>query len=90
MRAANFDTKCNPIRYSRLPLQKLMAEDTERMAASDFCIKDLAIQHLREREKCAAKADRYVDYVFEKCKEDRSPFSGGAAGGLRKNVSNIL
>ena len=67
-----------------------MMEDSERMASSDYCIKDLAVQHLRERERCAAKADRYVDYVFEKCKEHRSPFAGSGSGGLRKNVSNIL
>jgi hypothetical protein len=67
-----------------------MFEDSERIAASDFCLKDLAIQRLREREKCSAKADRYVDYVFEKCNQDRSPFSGNSGGGLRKNVSNIL
>ena len=67
-----------------------MPTNYDRMQASDFCLKDIAVEHLREREKCAGKADRYINYVFEKCKDDRSPFSGSNTGGIKKNVSNIL
>lgn len=90
VRAANFNTKCSGVADRRLPFGRLMKVDTQRLEASDFCLKDLAIEHLREREKCADKADRYVNYVFEKCKNDRSPFAGGSAGGISKNVSNII
>jgi len=40
-------------------------------------MKDLAISHLMERDKCAEKADRFVNYVFERCKNDSAPFTGG-------------
>jgi hypothetical protein len=46
------------------------------MDANDFCVKDLAISHLMERDKCADKAERFVDYVFEKCRADTAPFVG--------------
>ena len=65
-------------------------ENKDKMASNDFCLKDVAVRHLREREKCALKADKYVDYVFEKCKDDKSPFSGSGTGGLRRNVTNII
>ena len=43
--------------------------------ANDFCVKEKAIEFLSERNKCAKKADQYVNYVFEKCKIDTAPFS---------------
>lgn len=47
------------------------------MDANEFCVKEKAIEYLAERQKCADKADRYVNYVFEKCKADTAPFTGG-------------
>jgi hypothetical protein len=32
--------------------------------ANEFCMKDMAVSHLMEKEKCAAKAVQYVDFVF--------------------------
>lgn len=40
-------------------------------------MKDMAISHLMEKEKCAPKAERFVNYVFEKCKSDYAPFVEG-------------
>ena len=46
---------------------------------------------LAERSKCVAKADRYVDYVFDKCKTDTAPFSHGSSTRRAvKNLTNIL
>ena len=47
------------------------------MEANEFCVKEVATEHLKEREKCADKADRFVNYVFDKCKSDTAPFSSG-------------
>lgn len=49
----------------------------EKVDANEFCMKDLAISHLMERDKCAEKADRFVNYVFKRCKNDSAPFTGG-------------
>ena len=89
VRAAAVNTKCNAVTKSGLPfwVQKGMPTNYDRIEASEYCVKDLAIEHLKERDKCAAKAERYVNYVFDKCYKDRSPFS---SGGLRRNVSNII
>jgi hypothetical protein len=38
-------------------------------------MKNIAIEHLKEKEKCGAKASRYVDYVFDKCKNDSAPYN---------------
>jgi len=40
-------------------------------------VKEVAIEHLKEKSKCALKANRYVDYVFEKCKNDYAPYNSG-------------
>ncbi len=40
-------------------------------------MKDMAIARLMEKDKCAAKADKYVDYVFESCRSDTAPFTAG-------------
>jgi len=40
-------------------------------------MKELATAHLMERDKCAAKAERFVNYVFEKCRNDKAPFVTG-------------
>ena len=49
-------------------------QNQEMVEAGDYCVRDVAISHLMERDKCAEKADRFVDYVFEKCKNDMAPF----------------
>lgn len=53
------------------------------MISNDFCVKDVAIEHLKEKSKCFEKADRYVEYVFEKCKNDTAPINSGRANKLR-------
>lgn len=53
------------------------SKNQEKIDANDYCIKDLAISRLMEREKCVSKAYRFVDYVFEKCRADMAPFSRG-------------
>jgi len=44
---------------------------------------------LQEKDKCFAKADRYVNYVFEKCKQDTAPFSSANARNV-KTLTDIL
>lgn len=45
--------------------------------ANEFCMKDMAISHLMEKDKCASKAERLVEHVFRSCKSDTAPFSKG-------------
>jgi hypothetical protein len=61
----------------------------EKLIANEFCVKEVATEHLREKSKCAEKADRYVDYVFEKCKNDTSPINTGRVNKL-KSLSEIM
>jgi hypothetical protein len=49
----------------------------DKIDANEFCMKDMAISNLMERDKCAEKADRFVNYVFERCRTDTAPFVGG-------------
>jgi hypothetical protein len=43
----------------------------------------VAVEHLKEKVKCGEKADRYVDYVFDKCKVDNAPYNSKKGGKLR-------
>jgi hypothetical protein len=61
----------------------------EKLIANEFCVRELAIEHLKEKTKCAQKADRYVDYVFEKCKNDTAPMNSSKSNKL-KNLTSIL
>ena len=61
----------------------------EKVDANEFCMKDLAISHLMERDKCAEKADRFVNYVFERCKNDSPPITGGRQKKV-KTLTDIL
>lgn len=80
VRAAQFDFKCNPRERTGSKLSKFTGSQLakDKIDANEFCMKDLATSHLMERDKCADKAERYVNYVFEKCKSDSAPFSGGS------------
>lgn len=61
----------------------------EKLLANEFCVRELAIDHLKEKSKCAEKADRYVDYVFEKCKNDTAPMNASRANKL-KSLTSIM
>jgi hypothetical protein len=61
----------------------------EKLLANEFCVRDIAIEHLKEKSKCADKADRYVDYVFEKCKNDTAPMNSSKSNKL-KNLTSIM
>lgn len=61
----------------------------EKLLSNEFCVKDLAVEKLREKSKCAEKADRYVDYVFEKCKNDTAPMNSSKANKL-KSLTSIM
>ena len=52
-------------------------------------MKDIAIEHLKEKNKCALKADRYVDFVFEKCKNDSAPYNSTKTNKL-KSFTEIM
>ena len=53
-------------------------------------MRDLATSHLMERDKCAEKAERFVNYVFEKCKEDQAPFATGSKKLKVKAMTDLL
>ena len=50
-------------------------------------MREIAIEHLKEKNKCREKAERYVDYVFEKCKNDTAPINSSKANKLRSLTS---
>lgn len=89
VRGALFSSKCNPKDRSRMKIMKNSQKNKERVMANEFCVKELAIQHLKEKNKCAEKAERYVDYIFEKCKNDTAPIKGGKAAKI-KSFSDIM
>ena len=61
-----------------------------KLDANEFCVKEKATEFLAERQKCAEKADRYVNYVFEKCKSDTAPFTAGMSQRKAKTLTTIL
>eukprot|EP00347_Sterkiella_histriomuscorum_P017831 403347812 len=73
VRAALFNSNCNI--KDRKKFKQLSSNKSKdgRTVSNEFCVKDLAIEHLKEKTKCMPKAERYVDYVFEKCKNDKAP-----------------
>lgn len=89
VRAALFNSTCNPKERSRMKIMKNSSKAKEKLLANEFCVRELAIEHLKEKSKCLEKADRYVDYVFEKCKNDTAPLSSTRTNKL-KNLTNIL
>lgn len=89
VRAALFSSKCNPKERNKLKIIKNSKSAKEKMLANEFCVKDLAISHLKEKTKCEAKADRYVDYIFEKCKNDVAPITSTKTSKL-KSFNDIM
>ena len=79
VRAALFHSQCNPNEKATgmTPRGFPTKGQRDRVDANEFCVKDVAIEHLKERQKCADKADRYVDYIFDRCKTDTAPFAAG-------------
>lgn len=86
VRAALFHSQCNPKERSRMKLMKNSTRAKDKLLANEFCVRELAIEHLKEKSKCAEKADRYVDYVFEKCKNDTAPINSSRSDKLRSLV----
>jgi hypothetical protein len=66
-----------------MKIMKNSSRAKDKLLANEFCVRDLAIEHLKEKSKCAEKADRYVDYIFEKCKNDTAPINSSRANKLR-------
>ena len=75
VRAALFHSKCNPRQKSGF--SKFGKVNQDKIDANEFCMKDMATARLMEKEKCAPKAERFVSYVFDKCKADFAPFVEG-------------
>ena len=90
VRAAIFHSQCNPNERSKMSRLRMTSQSREKEDANEFCVKEKAIEFLQERAKCAGKADRYVNYVFEKCKSDTAPFSGSSRKRSVKTLTNIL
>ena len=89
VRAALFHSQCNPKERTRMQIMKNSSKAKEKLIANEFCVRELAIEHLKEKTKCAVKADRYVDYVFEKCKNDTAPMNSSKSNKL-KSLTSIL
>ena len=83
VRAALFHTQCNPKERSRMKIMSGSSRAKEKLLANEFCVRELAVEHLKEKNKCKEKAERYVDYVFEKCKNDTAPINSSRANKLR-------
>ena len=66
-----------------MKLLKNSSRAKEKLLANEFCVRELAVEHLKEKSKCTEKAERYVDYVFEKCKSDTAPINSSKANKLR-------
>ena len=58
----------------------------EEAYALDICVKSLAKERLAENPKCKFLAHKYVDYVYNKCKNDGAPFNLKSSA----NISNII
>ena len=52
-----------------------------------YCLKNVAINNLKLKNKCHSNAAQYVDYVFSKCVTDKSPFN--KSDGARVNMDKI-
>ena len=88
VRAATFSSVCDPrMRSSRYSV--FNNDKNDRDDAKDFCRKDLAVSHLKEIEKCEPKAERIVNYVFERCVNDSAPFVKDTRRKV-KNIAEIL
>ena len=85
IRAAMFSNKCSPKSRTYRTSNFLNTDTLDRGDAADFCVKDLATGHLAEKDKCTENAKRTVDYMFDKCKKDTSPFAVGS----RRQTKNI-
>lgn len=83
VRGALFHTQCNPKERSRMKIMSGSSRAKEKLLANEFCVRELAVEHLKEKNKCKEKAERYVDYVFEKCKNDTAPINSSRANKLR-------
>lgn len=68
----------------------MLNKSKDKIEANEYCVKEKAIEFLSERSKCADKAERYVNYVFEKCKNDTAPFAQGSKKRKVKSFSQIL
>ena len=90
VRAALFHSQCNPSERSKASRLRMTGNSKEKMDANEFCVKEKAIEYLQERSKCSAKADRYINYVFEKCKKDTAPFSGSSRNRSAKTFTTIM
>ena len=90
VRAALFNSQCNPKERQRMKLMKgSSSKAKERLLANEYCVREVAIEHLKEKSKCVEKAERYVDYVFEKCKNDTAPINSSKANKL-KSLTTIM
>ena len=93
VRAALFHSHCNAAteRSQFASTFSSSASTKARTDANEFCVREKAIEMLSERDKCSAKAERYVDYVFDKCKTDTAPFSVGSSKRRQvRNLTNVL
>lgn len=89
IRAAQFHSQCNPKERSKLKVAKFTKTAQEKLISNEFCMREVATEHLKEKEKCALKAERYVDYVFDKCKNDSAPYNSTRTHKL-KSFTDIM
>lgn len=89
VRASLFNSQCKPLYKTNLKKIRNSTTAKEKEKSNEFCMREIAIAHLQEKSKCKDKADRYVDYVWERCKNDRAPITGGKAAKL-KSFNDIM
>ena len=87
VRAALFTDRC---KLSRSKVEAPGSSNNKIKAdAQRYCVRNQAIEHLKEKNKCAQKAPKFVDYVFDKCSSDLAPFNKPRSSGLN-NLKNVV
>jgi hypothetical protein len=65
VRAALFTDHC---KVSNQSFEFSRSKNTsEKFDAQKYCFKNVATNHLKEKTKCADRAEKYIDYVFDQC-----------------------
>ena len=78
IRASLFSDKCKLSQNALEMFRK--SNQGPKIDAQKYCFKNQAIEHLKEKFKCRDKADQYVNYVFDQCLNDKSPFVASGKG----------
>ena len=63
VRAALFNDQCK-VKQSTVEMLR-GSHEGEKLDAQKYCFRNIAVNHLKEKQRCADKSEQYIDYVFE-------------------------